>query len=219
MGIATSASLCLRNSNQAHRSARNGGYFSATCLGASQLRLGRFLTRQIHTVSQTTTLSRASLNPKVLSSLVTGDQSALEQHRETIDTRSFTSSLITRNLSGTSRSRSQAAGVVVEEPSDHGGSRSLPANGENKSNGGGNSPAQSQAIENLSDLQIFNRLVTSHRLHCDSFVYTRGDKGGFTCTSQCFIPKHIKKIQGGGHAKHRVCNLLNLAPLISNICV
>ena len=210
MGIATSASLCLRNSNQAHCSARNGGCFSTTCLGSSQLRIGRFSTRQIRTVSQTTTLSRASLNPKVLSSLVTGKQSAPKKHRETIGTPSFTSPLMTRILSATSQSRSQAAGVVVEESLDHGELRSLPANGENKSNGEGNSPAQNQAIEDVSDLQIFNRLVTSHRLHCDSFIYTCDDKGGFICTAQCFLPKNMKRIQGGGHAKHKVCKLLTL---------
>jgi hypothetical protein len=203
MGIATSAGLYIRNGNQAHRSVRNGGCFGTACLGLSQLRLGRFSTRQLHTVSQTTTLSRASLNPRVRASLVTGNQSALEQRRKTIDTRSFTSPLITRDLSGTSRLRSHAA-AVVEEPSDHEESISLPANGENKSNGEGNSPTQNQVIKDVSELRLFNRLVTSHRLRCESFIYTRDDKGGFTCTSQCSMP-NIEKFQGGGHAEHKVC--------------
>lgn len=203
MGIATSAGLYIRNGNQAHRSARNGGCFGTACLGSSQLRLRRFSTRQKHTVSQTTNLSRASLNPRVLA-LVTGNQTALEQYRKTIDTRSFTSPLITRDLSGTSRLRSHAAAVVVEDHSDHEGSISLPANGENKSNGEGNSPAQNQVIIEVSDLRVFNSLVTSHRLHCEGFIYTRDDKGGFTCTAQCFMPS-LQKFQGGGHAEHKVC--------------
>lgn len=208
MGIATSAGRYLRNANQAHRTAQNGGCLDTTRLGSSQLRLGQFSTRQIHSVSQPSALSRTSVNPKVLASLVAGNKSALELQRKTIDPRSFTNPYSTRDLSGTTRPRSQAAAVVVEGSSEHGESIWSPADEEYDPNGEDNFPVQEQfvRVKRVSVLGALYRLIKMDRLRLHEFRYIADGKEGFTCTFQCFRPEEASiKFEGHGYAEYKVC--------------